>query len=172
MLVHARSAPRAEPQYRGRVIATNVKHLPLSIVALWGVLTLDDVEVMRQYYEVCHGRGGRFVSLVDARRSQAPGATIRRALADMSNTFEQQAARNTVCVVVVLDSKLLIGVLTALRWFLKTDADLRYFPTAADALASAEERLKAESLSVPLGARALIEKLDGDNVDLARVIGS
>ncbi|MDP2343006.1 MAG: hypothetical protein Q8O67_18765 [Deltaproteobacteria bacterium] len=142
------------------MLATNLHHLPISFVAMWGTVTEDDVEGMRRYYDECHRKGGRFVSLVDSRRSSVPTAPIRRALTDMSNTFHERSVRNTVCVAVVLDSKVLIGVLSALRWFLKTDADLRYFPTAAEALAWGAERLAAEKLTVPAGAGAVVAWLD------------
>ena len=152
------------------VIATNASHLPVSLVAMWGDATLADVEAMRRFYDACHAQERRFATLVDSRRSAVPSVAVRRALADMSNDFAERAKKHTVCVAVILDSKVLIGVLTAVRWFMRDNAELHYFPTAKDGLAWIEVRLARESLPVPPAARALVARLDStDDVSFLSV---
>ena len=151
------------------MISTCASHLPVAVVAAWDDLTLDDVEAMRKFYSRCHATGLRFISVVDARRCNAPAAPIRRALADMTNAFEPEVRGRSIGTAVILDSAVLIGVLTALRWFIKGNSgELRYFPSAREAVVWAEAQLKAEHLSVPVAGRALVTRLDGA-VDLGFV---
>ncbi|HEY4223316.1 MAG TPA: hypothetical protein VGO62_18285, partial [Myxococcota bacterium] len=68
--------------------------------------------------------------------------------------------RDGVCVALVLDNKVLIGVLTAVRWFLKTHVEMRYFNTALQAFAWIEELMAAEHLEMKAGTREALLRLD------------
>src|SRR5438445_9871065 len=89
-------------------------HFPVSMIALYGDITLADVDAMRAFYRDMHARQSRFAVFSDSRHCRAPSASIRRALTEMSNEFDEQSKKNAVCTAIVMDSPLLIGVLTAL----------------------------------------------------------
>jgi hypothetical protein len=147
------------------MIATTDVHFPVSMAAEWGDLTLDDIEVMRGHYAELHTRGKRFAIFVDARRANVPSAPMRRALAEMSNTFEADSKKNAVCTAVVLNSQIMVGVLTAVQWFLRSEMELKYFARAVDALAFIGEKFRAERLAMPEGAMRLAKKLDAASAD-------
>src|SRR5688572_13764988 len=99
-----------------RVIVTSLRHVPLVVTVMWNETTLTDVEHMATCYRNAHRENRRLAFLVDSRRVSAPGAPVRRALADMTNELGDVAKRNTIGTVVVMDSAILIGALTAVRW--------------------------------------------------------
>ncbi len=143
------------------MIVTNAAHLPVALVLFSGDVTLDDVAAMARFYDRVHARGSRFATLVDARRARAPSPAVRRAMADVSNKFGERSRKNLVTVSVVLDSKLLVGALTAVRWFLKDPVDMHYFDSAAGGLAAIAEALAGEELTMTPASRALLGNLDG-----------
>lgn len=58
-----------------------------------------------------------FVSLVDARRlTSAPSAKVRRTIADWENLNAERGSRFNRGVVVVTESALVRGAMTALQW--------------------------------------------------------
>ena len=152
--------------YRGRVVVTNGNYFPVSIAAMWGELTRDDVNAMGRHYRLMHERNHRFASFVDSRHSFVPSAPMRRALADMSNEFEQASKKNGVCVTVVIDSKVLIGVLTAVRWFVKPAVELRYFNTAIASVAHIGQRFAAEGIAMAPGTAEFLARLDTATEDM------
>jgi hypothetical protein len=147
------------------VIVATSAHFPVSMAAEWDDLTRDDIEAMRRNYTELHARGQRFAIFVDARRANVPSAPMRRALADMSNTFEAQSKKNAVCTAVVLNSPIMIGVLTAVQWFLKSEMELKYFARSVDAVAFIGEKLRAEGIAMPESAMRFAKKLDAATAD-------
>ena len=141
------------------MIVTSEEHLPLSLVTLAGDLTKDDVDALGAYYRSLHARGQRYASLLDVRRVAVPNAAIRRAFADMSNGFAGEDEKHTVCVALLLDSVVLVGVVRAVQWFLRTKTDLRSFSSTAEVYGYLSDKLAKEGLVIPPGARAAIEKL-------------
>ena len=142
------------------MIAHSTRFDQLLVTLIWGEVTLDDVESLRLASAAMHAKNQRWAMLVDARNAQAPSSKVRRALADMSNTFQDETKRNSICVAVVFESSILIGVLTAVRWFLKTDVELRYFKTPTEAMVWVDEKCKAENLRLNAGAMSFMKKLD------------
>jgi hypothetical protein len=134
------------------------------MAAEWDDLTLDDIEAMRRHYTELHERGKRFAIFVDARRANVPSAPMRRALAEMSNTFEAQSKKNAVCTAVVLNSPIMVGVLTAVQWFLKSEMELKYFARAVDAVSFIATKFAAEGIVMPEGAVRFAKKLDAVSV--------
>jgi hypothetical protein len=133
----------------------------VAVAAMWGDTTLEDVDVMRHHYRAFHAQGHRFVTFVDARRANVPGSAVRRAVADMSNEFVEDSKKNSMGVIIVLDSKLLVGVLTAIRWFLRTDVTQQeWFASATACRPRIEELLTAEKLAFPEGLVPFLKKLD------------
>lgn len=78
----------------------------------------------------------------------------------MGNEFSELDAKNTVAVALLLDSPVLVGVLTAIQWFLRTKSPLKSFAAPADALAWIGALLQRESLAVPAGAADALAALD------------
>jgi hypothetical protein len=154
------------------MIAATRAHMPISFVVIYGEVRSEDIDEMRAHYLAIHASGVRLAVVTDARRAHVPSATMRRAMADLTNELEVQTKRNTVCSCVVLDNTLLVGVLTAIRRFVRGELDIRYFARAVDALAYVAGKFRDESLAVPEGALVLAKKLDlakpGD--DLATLV--
>ena len=134
--------------------------MPLVLTVMWDETTLDDVEKMRSAYEAVHAEGRRTAFLVDSRRVRAPSPSVRRALADMTNGFAEAAHKNTIGTVVVLDSAILVGAMTAVRWFIRHDSPLDYTKTAVVALQSLASRASAEHVVFPPEVKAVAEALD------------
>ena len=147
------------------MITTNKSHLPVAVVVLSGEMNLEDVETLRRFYTAVHERGQRFATIVDARRVRGtPSSPVRRALGELTNDFQDRSKRNLVGVATVLNSKILIGALTAIRWFIREEVgELRYFDTAAAALVWIDAKLGAERQALPAPSRGFIERLDGDD---------
>jgi hypothetical protein len=143
------------------MLVTNGAHFPIAFAILHGEVSLDDVEALGAFYEVLHARDERFATLIDARHVKVPPASVRRALADMSNRFGARAKKNTVTVAIVIDSQIVVGALQAIRWFLKTDVEMQYQTTPTKALAYVEQKLALEKIAVPDSARAFVKRLDG-----------
>jgi hypothetical protein len=143
------------------MLVTDSAHAPIALLRMSGDVTTDDVAKMRVFYQGWHARKQRFATIVDSRTVSPPGSAIRRALSELTNDFEELRKLNTVAVAVVLDSKILIGALTAIRWFINDkQGELRYFPTAQEALEWLEPLLAREGLGVDPTARDAVTALD------------
>ena len=143
------------------MLITNGAHFPIAFAMLHGEPSLGDVEQLGAFYDALHARMERFATVIDARHVKVPPASVRRALADMSNRFGPLAKRNTVTVCMVIDSQIVVAALQAVRWFLKTDVELQYQTTPRKALAYVEQKLALEKIAVPDSARTFVKRLEG-----------
>ena len=59
----------------------------------------------------------------------------------------------------------LVGAMTAVRWFLKDEMELRYLASATEGMRYASDKLRAENIAVPDGALEFAKKLDVAKID-------
>ena len=146
-------------------------HLPISVAAVWGDVDLDDLVAMERYYSSIYDLEKRFCSLVDARRARVPASPVRREMAEMSNRLAVRSTRLSIATSTVLDSQILVGALTAVRWFIRSEVTLVYHSSGVESLEFLTARAVAEGLAVPPAARDLVMKLDAakDGDALARL---
>ena len=133
---------------------------PLLIVTLEGKVTLDDVAVQRDAYQRRHDRSEAFGLMVDARNIELPNAEIRSALANLSNDFGEATKRDCIGVTVVIESKLAVGALTAIKWFIKSPVDLTYHTSAALALTHLIALGAPRGLHFPASCQSLVRSVD------------
>lgn len=133
---------------------------PLLIVKLEGKLTMDDVAVQRDSYQRRHERAEAFGLIVDSRAVELPTAEIRSALANLSNDFGDATKRDCIGVAVVVDSKLAVGALTAIKWFIRSPVDLTYHTSAALALAHLIELGQSRGVRFPAACQAQVRDVD------------
>lgn len=142
------------------VLKVSASHLPVSFAILWGDVSLDEVAAMEQFYESLYARGQRFGAVVDARRARVPASPVRRAMADMSNRMEPRSKKLSIGTSTVLDSKILVAALQAVRWFIRAEVSLVYHSAARDSVEWMGTLLAAENLTLPSSARTLAGQLD------------
>ncbi|HEX2736413.1 MAG TPA: hypothetical protein VHM70_32645 [Polyangiaceae bacterium] len=101
--------------------------LPLSLLITRRTLTVADTEPLFDYYRGLCQRRIRFVAISDVRAStNAPDAKTRKCIADHSNAFAELAKEWSVGSVIVVQSELIRGALTAIEW-LTRPASPRYY---------------------------------------------
>ncbi len=123
--------------------------LPISLLVTRRTLTATDVPGVFEYYRWLCRRQLRFVAVSDVRASQAmPDAKTRRRFAEESARFASDAAKWSLGAIVIVDSPLIRGAMTAIEWLYRPARPTRYFTDFHEALTCAVELLDAGGVAL------------------------
>ena len=131
---------------------------PLTYAFTWRESTLEDVAITEEKLSAIHLRNQKMVQIFDLRDSTLPNSAVRKALADMSNRFEERVKKNVVVSVIVVNSKIAAGGMTALRWATGGWLKLRVCASAEAALAVCIE--VGTVLRIPTEASHFCQRVD------------
>lgn len=121
---------------------------PLVVVSLSEDITVEDVGVQRALYTAVHGRQERFALIVDVRRVKLPSRLTIHALGELSREFGEATKRDMICVGVILAGRALAAAAQAVRFVVRPDIDMVYFPRARDAFAYARAKARREGIEI------------------------
>ena len=121
------------------VFTLHDEFFPLTYAFTWQASTSEDVAHSERRLDLMHERNQKMVQIFDLRDSSLPNAKIRREMADMSNRFEKRVKQNVIISVIVLNSKIAAGGMTALRWATGGWLNMRVCANANSALALCRE---------------------------------
>lgn len=144
------------------MFAGDDRFFPLVIHRIRGAVTNDDVVAIRAFYAGIHARKQPFIHLVDGRTAERPDATVRTQLADIAKTTLAETKALQIANAIVLDGRLTVGVMTALRWAVPAPVPEKYFGTVHEAMAWLEGHAAARGIKLTAEARAYVARLDKD----------
>jgi hypothetical protein len=131
--------------------------LPISLVTTTRTLTCADADELFEYYRSLCERRIRFIAVSDIRGSrEMPCARTRRHFAEHVARFRLQSVLWSVGSVIVVESSLLRGALTAIEWCSRPARPTQYCADLDNGLLLAIAALRAAK--VPLGPR--LERLE------------
>lgn len=111
----------------GSVVVLDARYWPV-VFATW--FDEPTESLVRKYFEAHdvlleRGRANRepFVLVTDTFATKQPSAKARRLVADLTNAQPAHAASLTIGSIIVIESAILRGVVTALQWILPRMAD-------------------------------------------------
>ncbi len=136
------------------------RYFPLVIHIERGVVTEADVDAMRGFYRTVHERAAPYLHLVDGRGATMPSSVVRKQLSDFALQTMALTRQYQIANAITLDSRVGLGVMTALRWVVPAPVPEKYFSAIADAFAWLEVQGAAHGVTV-LAARAHIAELHG-----------
>ena len=140
----------------------SLAHFPVVVQAIMGTCGLVDVDGLARLSAAAHARGQRFAIISDTRAASVPDAATRRALADLAARFRGEQ-HHLIANILILDSAILAGALTAVRWFIDPDNMPRVVRSARDAVDVIGPLFAREGLTVAPGPRALLESMDAQH---------
>ena len=131
--------------------------LPISLLVTRRTLTADDVPAVYDYYRSLCRRRIRFVAVSDVRASQSmPCAKTRQRFAEEAARFATDAATWSLGAIVVVDSPLIRGAMTAIEWLYRPARPTRYFSDFNEAIAWAVDLLQARHIPLTPAIRRFL----------------
>lgn len=131
--------------------------LPISLLITRRTLTAEDVPGIFDYYRSLCRRGIRFVAVSDVRASLSmPDAKTRLRFAEESIRFEADARTWSLGAIVVVDSPLIRGALTAIEWLSRPPRPTRYFSDFNAAISRAAMLLESGNVALTPNIRRFL----------------
>jgi hypothetical protein len=135
------------------MFVSSARFFPFVTSAVVGELTVADVPHVRAFYDDVLGRKQRFLNLVDARGAQRPDSVVREQLARLTTDLLPLTKELQIANVILLDSRLAAGVMTALRWAVPAPVPEKHFASIEDAFEWLDQRGRPEGVRVTPEAR-------------------
>lgn len=139
-------------------IIIDERHHPVIVTTWFGEATIDTVD---QYYDwlgprlaKARARGERLVLLNDTFAVERPTPMVRKRLAEKTKAQNQDHGRAMVGSVVVIESALIRGAVTALGWILPSLADSEFVGSLEEAIDRSIAILDREGIRAPSGLRS------------------
>ncbi len=95
-------------------------------------LNIADANVMMELFHTAYSSGAPYAVLLDARGLSVPPPDVRRRLSESPGKEDEISTDRGQHIVVVIDSPVLRGAMTAIQWFLPKSVRLQTAKTAAD----------------------------------------
>lgn len=134
--------------------------LPISLLVTRRTLTADDVPGVFEYYRSLCRRKIRFVAVSDVRASLAmPDAKTRQRFAEEAARFATDAATWSLGAIVVVDSPLIRGAMTAIEWLYRPARPTRYFTDFNEAITLAVALLEARGVALTPNIRRFLRDM-------------
>jgi hypothetical protein len=131
--------------------------LPISFLITRRTLTTADVPSVFEYYRSLCRRRIRFVAISDVRASRGmPDAKTRQRFAEEAVRFASDAQTWSLGALVIVDSPLTRGALTAIEWLHRPSRPTRYFSDFNEAVACAVSLLEAQQVAIPASIRRFL----------------
>ncbi len=133
----------------------DARYFPVLVITWWGAA---DEALVRRYFQWndtmlarAEAEDTKVAFVSDNRASKRPPATVRALTAELSDRSGEGLSRRSLATMVVLDSALVRGALTAIQWLSSRPWNLTMVGGVEQALHRALELLDGEDIPVPVG---------------------
>lgn len=134
----------------------NVSMWPLAVITMPPVMTVADIEYMQVCYEDVFAAPTRHALIVDATTIvRVPDATMRRQMKVFEDSRRPIIREKNIGSAIIIQSALVRGAYTALRWISPQPAPNRAFPTLREAAEWCVQGIEEDGQIVPIAAYAL-----------------
>ena len=125
--------------------------------------SIDDLEAMFAIFEQVEHRSGMHVTLTDASAVRAmPDAKTRRFVAEKQAIADAKYGPKSVGAVIIVDSAIVRGALTAINWIKPVKARQHYVATRLEGLRLCVQWLEAGGVAVPESVVHYMRALERD----------
>ena len=135
---------------------------PLTFARFTGETTMDDAKALADWQDAlterARGDGVKLISLFDARGTTKVTAEVRRELGEWTKRTDANSQEIQPVTVVILDSALVRGAMTAIGWISSSVARTTPAKSIDEAVAVIQRRCREEGLDIPPGLSALKDK--------------
>jgi len=129
---------------------------PLAVITMPPVMTVADIEYMQVCYEDVFAAPTRHALIVDATTIvRVPDATMRRQMKVFEDSRRPIIREKNIGSAIIIQSALVRGAYTALRWISPQPAPNRAFPTLREAAEWCVQGIEEDGQIVPIAAYAL-----------------
>ena len=136
-------------------LVADARYFPLIISTFTGATT---EKIMCRYFawnnaqaERADRENTKFITLSDARLAKRPDATVRKTIAELSDEAPAALHERHLPSVLVLESAIVRGALTAIQWMSRNEFKTLSAPTMAAGFERVLASLAAERISIPSG---------------------
>jgi hypothetical protein len=127
--------------------------------------TVEDCQVIERAYLDVYARRERFCVIAELRRVDRPDAASRKRAAELEARLAPLSKRYSIGCVMVVESVIVRGALTALRWLNPAVAPEAFVPTLGDAARLAGAWMRDAQLELPAVTRSRLADLAGDRAE-------
>ena len=131
----------------------DARHFPVLVITWWGAA---DEALIRRYFEWSDAMLARAAAedtklafISDNRASKRPPAHVRALTAELTDQTGDELSNRSVTTIIVLDSALVRGALTAIQWLSARPWDLTMCGDIETALSKALQLLEAADVPPP-----------------------
>ena len=131
----------------------DARHFPLVVITWFGEM---NEATYRQFHdwmcsvvERAQAEGTKVAMVNDARNARRPPPTVRKYIAELTDSMVGEFEAYSVDNFIVIDNALVRGALTAMQWLSNARWGVRPVPSLAEALERALRLLEAENIPVP-----------------------
>jgi hypothetical protein len=125
--------------------------------------SIEDLEKMFGIFDQAEGRSGMHVTITDASAVRAmPDAKTRRFVAEKQAVADVKFGPRSLGAVIVVDSAIVRGALTAINWIKPVKARQQYVATRLDGMRVCVQWLEAARIAIPNNVRAYLRELERD----------
>ncbi len=134
----------------------DVSMWPLVVITMPPVMVEEDIAYMRECYERVFAAGNRHALIVDTTKiARVPQATMRRQLKEFEDSKRPIIRKKNIGSAIIIQSAIVRGAYTALRWISPQPAPNKAFSTMEAAARWCVEGIEADGQLVPIAAYAL-----------------
>ena len=134
----------------------DVSKWPLAVITMPPVLTVADIEYMQACYELVFAAPTRHALIVDTTTIvRVPEATLRRQMKAFEDSRRPIIRKKNIGSAIIIQSAVVRGGYTALRWISPQPAPNRAFPTLREAAEWCVHGIEADGQIVPIAAYRL-----------------
>ena len=138
----------------GCAVHCDTRYMPVVFVTWFG---LSNVELVDQYFawsdafnQRAYAQGQRYVMITDTLQGERPSPLVRKHISELTNAQPEHVDALTVESLIVIDSPIMRGTITALSWLIP-DFNVVPVKTLAIAIDRAFASLAAENIEPPTG---------------------
>jgi hypothetical protein len=148
--------PRLEAPPTGVDLRFDVSLWPLAVITMPPVLTVADIDYMQACYELVFAAPTRHALIVDTTTIvRVPDATLRRQMKAFEDSRRPIIREKNIGSAIIIQSAVVRGGYTALRWISPQPAPNRAFPNLREAAEWCVHGIEEDGQIVPLAAYRL-----------------
>lgn len=134
----------------------DVSMWPLTVITMPPVMTAADIEYMQACYELVFAATARHALIVDTTTFvRVPDATLRKQMKAFEDSKRQIIREKNIGSAIIIQSAVVRGAYTALRWISPQPAPNRAFPNAREAAEWCVQGIEEDGQVVPIAAYTL-----------------
>jgi hypothetical protein len=133
----------------------DVTYFPVVIVTFFGTFTEGLVDDYAAWAEQVAARAvaenTHYLTIADGRQANRPPASVRKRFAEMSDVMSESGHDRFVAAILVLESALVRGALTAIQWMSRRSLRIETVGSIDEAIDRARSRLAKAGAAFPAG---------------------